>query len=74
MAGDLGLLDNLRGMQKIRQGTHLDGSNPKIRHFHARNVQISSPAPLYVDVDGELPGMLPAVFEAVPGALELACP
>jgi len=74
VAGDLGLVDNLRGMQKIRKGTHLDGRNPKIRHYHARTVQVSSPTPLYVDVDGELPGMLPALFEAMPGALELICP
>ena len=29
---------------------------------------------LHVDVDGELPGMLPALFEVMPGALELICP
>jgi diacylglycerol kinase family enzyme len=37
-------------------------------------VQVSSPAPLHVDVDGELPGMLPALFEVMPGALELVSP
>ena len=74
VAGDLGLVDNLRGMQRIRKGKHLDGRDPKIRHFHARTVQVSSPTPLQVDVDGELPGALPAVFEAMPGALELVVP
>jgi diacylglycerol kinase family enzyme len=74
VAGDLGLIENLRAMRKIRKGTHLDDRNAKIRHFHARTVQISSPTPLRVDADGELPGMLPAVFEAMPGAVELVCP
>jgi diacylglycerol kinase (ATP) len=74
VAGDLGMLDNLRGMGQIRRGAHLDGGNPKIWHRHARRVQVSSPAPLHVDVDGELPGMLPALFEVMPGALELVCP
>jgi diacylglycerol kinase family enzyme len=73
VVGDLGLLDNLRGMRQIRQGAHLDGRNPKIWHRHAKRVQVSSPTPLHVDVDGELPGMLPALFEAMPGALELIC-
>lgn len=73
VAGDLGLLENLRGMRQVREGTHLDGGNPKIWHRHAKRVQVSSPTPLHVDVDGELPGMLPALFEAIPGALELIC-
>jgi diacylglycerol kinase (ATP) len=74
IAGDLSLLENLRGMRRVRKGTHLDGGTAKIEHFHARRVEVSSPAPLHVDVDGELPGMLPAVFEAMPDALELICP
>jgi diacylglycerol kinase (ATP) len=74
MVGDLSLLENLRGMGRIRKGTHLDGGSPKIEHVHARRVEVSSPAPLHVDVDGELPGVLPAVFEAMPGALELIRP
>jgi diacylglycerol kinase family enzyme len=37
-------------------------------------VEISSPTPIHVDVDGELPGMLPALIEALPGAIELVCP
>lgn len=74
VAGDLGLLDNLRGMRRIRRGTHLDGRNPKIWHRHAKRVEVSSPSRLHVDVDGELPGVLPALFEAMPGALELVCP
>jgi diacylglycerol kinase (ATP) len=74
VVGDVGLIDNLRGMGQIRRGAHLDGGNPKIWHRHARRVQVSSSSPLHVDVDGELPGMLPALFEVMPGALELVIP
>ena len=74
VAGDLTLIDNVRGMSHIRKGTHLDQENPKIWYRRARRVQVSSSSPLRVDVDGELPGMLPALFEVVPGALDLICP
>jgi YegS/Rv2252/BmrU family lipid kinase len=72
LVGDVGMVDNLRGMRKIRQGSHL--GHPKITHLRGRRIEISSPTPLHVDVDGELPGMLPALVEVVPGALELVCP
>jgi diacylglycerol kinase family enzyme len=72
LVGDMGMIDNLRGMQDIRRGSHL--GHPKITHLRGRRIEISSPTPLHVDVDGELPGMLPALVEVVPGALELVCP
>jgi diacylglycerol kinase family enzyme len=59
-------------MGLIRRGAHLN--HPKILHLHSSRVELSSPTPVHVDVDGELPGMLPALIEAVPGALELVCP
>jgi diacylglycerol kinase (ATP) len=72
MVGDMGLVDNLRGMRRIRRGAHLD--HPKIAHLHGRRVEISSPTAIHVDVDGELPGRLPALIEIIPDALELVCP
>jgi YegS/Rv2252/BmrU family lipid kinase len=71
--GDLNLLENLRGLRKIREGTHLAGE-PKIAHALARRVEVSSPELVHVDVDGELPGVLPAVFEVQPSALEVVVP
>jgi diacylglycerol kinase family enzyme len=68
----MGLVDNLRGMRLIRRGAHLD--HPKIAHLRGRRVEISSPTAVHVDVDGELPGALPALIEVVPDALELVCP
>jgi YegS/Rv2252/BmrU family lipid kinase len=72
LVGDMGMVDNLRGMQKIRRGAHL--GHPKVTHLRGRRIEISSPTPLHVDVDGELPGMLPALVQVVPAALELVSP
>ena len=74
VAGDLGAIENLRGLGKIRKGTHLEDGNPKISHTLARWVAVSSPELVRVDVDGEQPGILPATFEVVPHALEVVCP
>ena len=74
IAGDLGVWENLRGLSEIRKGTHLDSGHPKISHTLAGRVEVSSPELVRVDADGEQPGMLPAVFEVVPAALEVVCP
>jgi diacylglycerol kinase (ATP) len=74
VAGDLGPIENVRGLGKIRKGTHLEDGNPKLSHTRARWVAVSSPELVRVDVDGEQPGILPATFEVMPGALEVVCP
>ncbi|HZU18398.1 MAG TPA: diacylglycerol kinase family protein [Candidatus Dormibacteraeota bacterium] len=74
IAGDLSWWDNLRGLGRVRRGTHLDVPGPKILFTRARRVEVDSPEPVRVDADGEQPGSLPAVFEVVPGALEVICP
>ncbi len=74
VVGDVNLLENARGLAKIRTGTHLEAGNAKWSLHRARRVEVSSPAPIRVDVDGEQPGYLPAVFEVVPGALDLLVP
>lgn len=74
VAGDLGMVENVRGLGKIRKGTHLEEGSPKISHALARRVEVTSPEQVRVDVDGEQPGLLPATFEVVPAALEVVCP
>ncbi|MBO0684612.1 MAG: diacylglycerol kinase family lipid kinase [Candidatus Dormibacteraeota bacterium] len=74
VVGDVNLLDNARGMPKLRSGTHLDEENPKLTYRRARRVELESAELVRVEVDGELPGGLPATFEVVPGALELVVP
>jgi YegS/Rv2252/BmrU family lipid kinase len=74
VAGDLNVWENVRGLAEIRKGTHLDSGNLKISHALARRVEVSSPELVRVEADGEQPGVLPAVFEVLPGALEVVCP
>jgi diacylglycerol kinase (ATP) len=74
VVGDVNLLENARGLAKIRAGTHLEAGNTKWSLRRAERVEVSSPAPVRLDVDGEQPGYLPAVFEVVPGALDLLVP
>jgi YegS/Rv2252/BmrU family lipid kinase len=71
--GDVNVLENVRGLSRIRAGTHLDG-DPKLVHRLGRRVEVESPDLVRVDIDGEQPGMVPAVFEMLPGALELVVP
>jgi YegS/Rv2252/BmrU family lipid kinase len=72
--GDVSALENLRGLSKIRAGTHLEAGNPKWASVRGRRVQVDSPRRVRVEADGEQPGFLPAVFEIQPGALELMVP
>jgi diacylglycerol kinase (ATP) len=72
IVGDVGRLENVRLMGKVREGAHLP--HPKMEHRLVRRVEVSSPHRVGVDADGERPGALPAVFEVVPGALELLAP
>ncbi|MEK6608591.1 MAG: diacylglycerol kinase family protein, partial [Myxococcota bacterium] len=72
--GDLGLTDFLLRGGRVYKGTHL--SMPEVTFARARRVEAEALAPgarVLLDVDGEQPGMLPAVFEIVPSALKLKC-
>ena len=70
--GDFGAFETIGLLGKVRQGTHM--SHPKVERVLARRVEISCDERVGVDADGERPGMLPAVFEIVPGAIVLRVP
>jgi diacylglycerol kinase (ATP) len=72
VVGDVGRLESMGLMGKVRSGAHL--SHPKIEHRLVRRVEVSCALPVGVDADGERPGALPAVFEVVPGTLEVLAP
>jgi len=65
--------DLLMNSGRLRDGTHL--ANPKVSHMRAKSL-IATPLndlPVFLDVDGEAPGRLPAQFDIIPGALTLRC-
>ena len=73
--GDLGPLKILTNSPRLYLGAHL--GMPDVRHELARKV-VTSPAvknaEIILEVDGELPGRLPATFQVVPQALRIRCP
>jgi diacylglycerol kinase (ATP) len=72
--GDLGAARILANAPRIYLGSHL--SMPKVGHALARKV-IARPVggeQIGIEVDGELPGYLPATFQIIPKALRVRCP
>ena len=67
--GDLSRVELFTNIARVYRGSHL--TPPKIRHGRARRVTVTSPEPLLLDVDGEQPGLAPATFTIVPGALRV---
>ena len=73
--GDLGALKILTNAPRLYLGAHLGMQD--VRHELARKI-VARPAvkdaEVILEVDGELPGRLPATFQVVPRALRLRCP
>ncbi len=71
------ILDSFRKMEILTKiGTFFSGSylkNPKVIHRSARMVEAISEDGVYLELDGELAGTLPATFDLLPGALKLRC-
>jgi diacylglycerol kinase (ATP) len=74
MVGDAGKLETIRGLGDIRTGRHLDQRNPKIQLMYGKRISITSTEKVRIDLDGEQPGFLPALFEIQPGAIEFITP
>ena len=69
-----GKIETLRGMNDIRGGKHLDQANPKMELMYGKRISLTSTAKVRIDLDGEDPGFLPALFEIQPGAIEFITP
>lgn len=73
--GDLGAARIMTNAPRIYSGTHLNMH--QVNHTLARKV-LARPANkdsiVLLDIDGELPGHLPATFQILPGALRVRCP
>ena len=74
LVGDAGKLETIRGMGDIRSGKHLDQRNPKIQLMYGKRIAVTSTKKVRIDLDGEQPGFLPALFEIQPGAIEFITP
>jgi YegS/Rv2252/BmrU family lipid kinase len=73
--GDLGARKILANAPRIYVGSHL--SMDQVHHALARKVIARAAATdeeIIIEIDGELPGRLPATFQILPGALRVRCP
>ncbi len=71
---DPGRVQSIRGMSAIRSGRHLEQGQGYIELMYGKRISITSPEKVRIDVDGEDPGFLPALFEIQPGAIEFVTP
>jgi diacylglycerol kinase (ATP) len=73
--GDLGAARLMANSPRIYLGTHL--SMPDVGHVLAKKISASALKKdelVQIEVDGELPGFLPATFQIIPRALRVRCP
>jgi YegS/Rv2252/BmrU family lipid kinase len=73
--GDLGMKDLLVNGWRIYAGAHL--TMDKVSHRRARVVRaepVDGDGEVEIDLDGETPGILPATFTLLPGALSVIVP
>lgn len=73
--GDISTAKILLNAHTLYRGTHLDLAEVKSKK--ARRIEASSAddsVEIHIETDGELPGMLPAVYEIAPAALRLRVP
>lgn len=67
--GNIGRLKGIISLPLLYRGTH--GRLPEVEFDRARRVEISAEQPVGIEADGELAGTTPAVFEILPGALQV---
>jgi diacylglycerol kinase family enzyme len=72
--GDLSALKIVTSAPRVYFGSHL--SMDEVSHTHAAKVILrpsSREIVIPLEVDGELPGRLPATFQIIPRALKVRC-
>jgi YegS/Rv2252/BmrU family lipid kinase len=74
LIGDAGKIETIRGMGDMTSGKHLDQHNPKMELLYGKRISVMSPDKVRIDLDGEQPGFLPALFEIQPSAIEFITP
>lgn len=68
----LSRMELLRRMPSVYRGTHLRARGVGHRLFS--RLELSSVETVYLNIDGEAAGTLPAAFEVLPGAVPFICP
>ncbi len=72
LVGDLSRPALLRSLPKLYKGTHL--SEPGVTRLKVRRLELASEETVWLNIDGEARGALPAVFETLPSAVKVLTP
>jgi YegS/Rv2252/BmrU family lipid kinase len=72
LIGDVTKLDFITTAPKLYKGNHV--THPRIEVLRSAKVTVEAPVPLPIEVEGEPIGTTRAVFEIVPGALQVRVP
>ena len=67
--GDVSKLDVLTNISRLYRGTIAE--HPKVKTFQARTIELTSEEEVFIDLDGELVGRLPARFQILPEKLSV---
>lgn len=67
--GDLGILEALWNVPRLRRGTYL--GHPRVSRFRGRRVEVESQERVLLEMDGDLVGTLPVVCEIMPAAVDV---
>ncbi|RPH83319.1 MAG: hypothetical protein EHM75_12170 [Desulfobacteraceae bacterium] len=69
VVGDVSRIEVLTNTRRLYRGT-LSG-HPKVQVFSAQTISLESEEEVLIDMDGELVGRLPVLFEIVPKKLKI---
>lgn len=67
--GDMGLLESMSNLGKLRDGTYLE--HPKVTYQRGTRVSAQCSERVLIEADGEVVGKLPATFELLPSAIRV---
>ncbi len=72
LVSDMSRLELACNFPRLYKGTHL--GRPRIARIGLRRLEAEADGPVCLNIDGEADGMLPAVFEALPKAVNVLVP
>jgi diacylglycerol kinase (ATP) len=70
--GDIARFEAIRSINDLYKAKHVE--NPKVTGWRSSRVEIASDERVLIDVDGEMCGTLPAIFEVLPKAISVIVP
>ncbi|MCX5751561.1 MAG: diacylglycerol kinase family lipid kinase [Candidatus Saganbacteria bacterium] len=62
--GDMGRIEVLANIRGIYSGKHL--MNPKVKYTRGKEIRINSDEEVWIEMDGEIVGMVEAIFRVLP--------